>query len=130
MIMATNNIPQNISIDVDSISLNNSATNPQANVKNVPEVSGQPSRKGKKGTGTNGSAAAKNSQINQLPKKSGVNVRGNQQQRGNTQTSSATQNVETNHNASHISRESKTGTGSQQLPPNPLTMKSKSSGKQ
>ena len=40
MIMATNNIPQNISIDVDSISLNNSATNPQANVKNVPEASG------------------------------------------------------------------------------------------
>lgn len=60
MIMASNNLPQNISIDVDSISLNNAAILVANNAKNPPEANGQPSRKGKKGAGT----AGKGSQIN------------------------------------------------------------------
>ena len=40
MIMASNNLPQNISIDVDSISLNNATAN-HANAKLGPDGGGQ-----------------------------------------------------------------------------------------
>ena len=108
--MASNNLPQNISIDVDSISLNNATAN-HANAKLGPDGGGQQSKKGvgkKGGAGPGlptGGHGAK-SQLGQMSKKVGMNIRGASHQRAQNQN----QNTEGSHNASYISKDSnKTG---------------------
>ena len=87
--MASNNLPQNISIDVDSISLNNATAN-HANIKLGSESGGQPKKGTKKGANggglpTGGQGGSKQNQISQIQKKVGMNIRGAPHQRGNTQ---------------------------------------------
>ena len=61
MIMASNNLPQNISIDVDCISLNNATAN-HANIKLGADAGGQNSKKGGKKVGGGLPTGGQNSQ--------------------------------------------------------------------
>ena len=73
------NLPTNISIDVDSINLNNATSNITTNKilgeSSAAVASGIPPKKGKKGNSNVALIKGQGSQVAQLQKKHGVNVR-------------------------------------------------------